>query len=452
MPQPTLDVTWTRTVLAHGGTRTASPAPLTRSVVRRFVAGSVVAVLVLVAAGALVGEQVAHDEVLRGAERFTRLVADTVVEPRLDEELLAGDPVSLAAFDGLVRGRLIPGTAVRRVKIWDAGGRVLYSDDPAQVGRVFAMEDDQRVALADGGTIARVSDLTDSESSAERLLEPRLIEVYTSLAGPGGEPLLFELYLSYAMVHEQRTNAFRLLGYFALAGLVVFVAFQVTMAAANLRWLQRRREEFAERTRTAAEDERRRVAQDLHDGVVQDLVAASLIVSAAVDELRASGRGEAAESVRRAVRSLRASVQALRSLLVQIYPSGLSDRGLVMALTELVEPLRTQGMHVELELPGTADLPDPVQMAVFRAAQEALRNVTRHAGASSVTVALRLGERTVELLVRDDGGGLDVRAAGFPAGHLGLRSLADLATERGGVLEVATAPGQGTEIRLELPR
>jgi signal transduction histidine kinase len=452
VPQPTLDVTWTRTVLAHGGARTDRPAALTRSVVRRFVAGSLVAVLVLVVAGALVGEQVAQHEVLRGAERFSQLIAHTVVEPNLDEGLVAGDAASLAAFDGLVQGRLIPGTAVRRVKIWDAHGRVLYSDDPAQVGRVFAMEGDQRAALRSGHTTGRVSDLSDSESSAERLLEPRLVEVYTPVTGPGGEPLLFEVYLSYAMVHEQRTTAFRLLGYFALAGLVVFVAFQVAMAAANLRWLQRRREDFAERTRSAAEDERRRVARDLHDGVVQDLVAASLIVSAAVDELQASGRGEAAESVRRAVRSLRASVQSLRSLLVQIYPSGLSDRGLVMTLTELVEPLRTQGMHVELELPGSVDLPDPVQMAVFRAAQEALRNVTRHAGATSVTVALRLGERTVELLVRDDGSGLDVLAEGSPAGHLGLRSLADLAAERGGVLEIATAPGQGTEIRLELPR
>lgn len=452
MPQQTLDVTSSRTVLADGSSRPADAAPLTRSVVRRFVVGSLVAVAVLVAAGALVGERVAHDEVLRGAERFTQLVAHTVVEPQLDEALLAGDAAALATFDPLVRDRLESGTAVRRVKIWDAHGRVLYSDDRTQVGRVFAMEVDQREVLRGGATTARVSDLTDSESTAERLLEPRLIEVYTSMTGPDGERLLFELYLSYDMVHEQRTTAFRLLGLFALAGLAVFVVFQVAMAGTNLRWLQRRREEFAERTRTAAEDERRRVAQDLHDGVVQDLVATSLIVSTAVDELRAAGRNEAADSVRRAVRSLRASVQSLRSLLVQLYPSGLSDRGLVTALAELVEPLRTQGMHVELELPETEDLSDTLQLAVFRAAQEAVRNVTRHAGATSMTLALRLGDKHVELLVRDDGVGLDVRTAGSPAGHLGLRSLADRVTERGGVLELASAPGQGTEIRVELPR
>jgi two-component system, NarL family, sensor kinase len=102
-------------------------------------------------------------------------------------------------------------------------------------------------------------------------------------------------------------------------------------------------------------------------------------------------------------------------------------------------------------VPEDLDPPAEVAALVFRVAQEALINVARHARARQVTLAVRQDDAGVELLVADDGTGFDADAASREPGHFGLSVLADLAREAGAALDLATAPGAGTAVRLRVP-
>jgi signal transduction histidine kinase len=153
--------------------------------------------------------------------------------------------------------------------------------------------------------------------------------------------------------------------------------------------------------------------------------------------------------------AVRASIQGLRSLLVDIYPPSLTSAGLVPALTDLTEVLATRniGTHLSLAEDAAAMLPPARQQLMFRIARECLRNATRHATPRNVEVHLfRHGHSTV-LEINDDGRGFDPASVlGNPEdGHFGLRILTDLAANAGAALLLATAPGAGCRWRLEVP-
>jgi two-component system NarL family sensor kinase len=265
-----------------------------------------------------------------------------------------------------------------------------------------------------------------------------------------GEPLLFETYLSYELIDENRSAILGSFARFALLGLVVFALFQVSLAYANLRFLQRQRTRLRERTVQIAESERRRVARDLHDGVVQDLVGASYVVGGAIAPVHATGGADLAEALRGAVGGIRTSIQGLRSMIMEIYPASLRSAGLRAALSDLVAPVQGRGTRVTLDLPDDLDLPPHVEAGIFRAAQEVLRNAVNHGRARTVQLSVGIGPGHAVLIVRDDGVGFDP-ARPARSGHVGLQGLADLLEELGGVLEVASARGRGTEVRMELP-
>jgi two-component system, NarL family, sensor kinase len=180
---------------------------------------------------------------------------------------------------------------------------------------------------------------------------------------------------------------------------------------------------------TAAEYERKRLARDLHDGVVQDLVAVSLTLGATREH-------ESGREVRRAIRRL-------RTLLVELYPDDLHRQGLQGALSDLLAPLQSRGVQTALEM-DALNLGRDTEALFYRTAHEALRNVAAHAHAGSVTV--RVTHDAIEVI--DDGEGIREPSNGRP--HLGLRMLDDLAREHGGALAIRSTPGQGTSVLLTL--
>ncbi|HJK95194.1 MAG TPA: ATP-binding protein, partial [Polyangiaceae bacterium LLY-WYZ-15_(1-7)] len=130
-------------------------------------------------------------------------------------------------------------------------------------------------------------------------------------------------------------------------------------------------------------------------------------------------------------------------------PSVLDEVGLGDALARLCDDLgETSGLDVRLEAPAELDLAPALETATYRVAQEALHNAQRHADAERIELRLALGER-LRLEVRDDGVGFDP-AAVEEGGH-GLRGMRERAELLGGSLEIASAPGEGTAILLELP-
>jgi two-component system sensor histidine kinase UhpB len=196
----------------------------------------------------------------------------------------------------------------------------------------------------------------------------------------------------------------------------------------------------------AQEEERRRLARDLHDEVNQALTAILLRLEALAQETPPERAPELIE-LKRLVNQ---AMDELLNLARQLRPSALDDHGLVAALeTQLKRFSARTGVEARLDTGGDPDeVAEVVQTAIYRVAQEALTNVTRHAGATIVELVVAQTNGEVELRVSDDGRGFDpaVRGRG-----LGLVGMAERARLVGGELDVRSAPGGGTTITLRVP-
>jgi two-component system, NarL family, sensor histidine kinase UhpB len=204
----------------------------------------------------------------------------------------------------------------------------------------------------------------------------------------------------------------------------------------------------------AQEEERRRLARDLHDEVNQALAAILLRLEALAQDSPPERAPELAE-LKKLVNQ---AMDELLTLARQLRPSALDDHGLVPALeTQLKRFSARTGIEVRLGTEGDPnELPEVMQTAIYRVAQEALTNVARHAGATVVEVDLEAQhDGRAELRVRDDGAGFDAGAiprAGSegPGAGLGLGGMAERARLVGGELDVRSAPGGGTSVTLRV--
>jgi len=136
------------------------------------------------------------------------------------------------------------------------------------------------------------------------------------------------------------------------------------------------------------------------------------------------------------------------------YPSERREEGLDASVEALARPLRERGVDVAVDLDVESTLPSPTAELVYRAVQESLRNVARHAAATTARVALRDDGAAVTLVVEDDGRGMtgDNLREQHAAGHMGLALLADGVAARGGSLSIESEPGTGTRVHVSLPR
>jgi signal transduction histidine kinase len=148
---------------------------------------------------------------------------------------------------------------------------------------------------------------------------------------------------------------------------------------------------------------------------------------------------------------MRGSLRSLRSLLVEIHPRDLRRTGLPAALADLVAPAAGAGVAARVTTDRLGTIDDRDVALVWRVAQEAVRNSLRHADAAHLDVEVWSEGRLTVLEVVDDGCGFDPAEAGDRT-HFGLRGLESLIADAGGTLQVSSAPGQGTRVRLEVHR
>ena len=380
------------------------------------------------------------------------LTAQSVVEPALTEGLRRGDAESLAQIDAVVRADVLDDTLVR-VKIWTSDGRIVYSDADELIGSTYVLGEDEQDALRTGRIEADVSDLAAPENRLEREYG-KLLEVYLPIGGTGPDALLFEAYYRYDEVAATGSQLWRSFAPISLGGLVVLELIQIPLAwslARRLRERLREREALTWRALEASEVERRQIASDLHDGVVQQLTGVALGLSAMARQPSPSWSSAEIES---SATSVRDSVRDLRSLVVDLAPATVQEQGLLVALEDLANRMSNGQVAVTIETDGPVDAIGPgAARILYRVALEGLRNVIQHAEASSAQVRLSLDGGQARLDVTDDGRGLDpailtTRAAG---GHVGLRALRGVVTDAGGTFEVISAPGAGTTVRVEMP-
>ena len=210
--------------------------------------------------------------------------------------------------------------------------------------------------------------------------------------------------------------------------------------------LERERRESAQRALAVQERERRRLARELHDELGQTLTGVVL----QLDGLARSAPPELRPAVSQVQEAARQSAEDVRDIARGLRPQALDEFGLRSALITLATGFAEHsGLQVRHEL--AADLPElapEADLAIYRVAQEGLTNVARHAEATGVLLSLGAGDGRVVLRVRDDGRGIEARAAHNAGGLGGMRERAMLI---GGRLVVERLRPSGTEVRLELP-
>ncbi len=212
------------------------------------------------------------------------------------------------------------------------------------------------------------------------------------------------------------------------------------------------RSQFEEQIRQVArQEERTRLARDLHDAVKQQLFA--IQTAAATAETRFDGDTDGARAALGQVRaSAREAMSEMEAMIAQLEATPLENAGLVEALEKQCEALgfRT-GAEVTVDigaLPPNEALPPGAQQALFRAAQEALANVARHARARHVAVALGTNGRQLRLTIRDDGVGFD---PGEGRRGMGIRNMTARVGALGGALTLTSRAGQGTTVLFSVP-
>ncbi|HET9966548.1 MAG TPA: PAS domain S-box protein [Rubrobacter sp.] len=204
---------------------------------------------------------------------------------------------------------------------------------------------------------------------------------------------------------------------------------------------------------TAQEEERRRVAHDVHDGLAQTAAAAHQHLQAfARHNPPGSARGQ--EELDEALQLVREVVGEARGVIHDLRPTVLDDFGLAAAVRLQVQTLRSEGLEVGLEEAlGDERLPPEVETTLFRVAQEALANVRKHARSSTVRVVLDRSGRAVRLMVRDEGRGFipdEAARSNGPGERVGLSGMRERLSLLGGRFELQSEPGSGTTVTAEV--
>jgi signal transduction histidine kinase len=231
---------------------------------------------------------------------------------------------------------------------------------------------------------------------------------------------------------------------FVIAVLVAWMADRRDATARRYASLFR---QASERLLTVEEDERRRIALELHDGVGQVLTALTLTLDAAAG---APGAKVTAGSVSSARRLAGTALAEVRHLAHRMRPARLEERGLTAAIRDLAGqsgfPVR---VHADPELDSQPSFEPNVTVGVYRIVQEALANAARHSGAPVAHVWMSSHGGRLAVVVADDGRGFDPVATGDPG--IGLAGMYERAELLGGRLSIQSAPGRGTHVSLDLP-
>jgi signal transduction histidine kinase len=410
--------------------------------------------------GVMVVSTTEHDPLSQGIEArladFTELLATAIENAESREALaeLAGEQATLRRMATLVAQGVPPTEIFSAVS--EEVGRLVGSDTAAVVR--FEHDPPSIVVVGVGQSIPGIpigtrSELDDALASTEVYRTGRSARVdardWTSAIGPIHEPALRQGLTS--TVASPIIVEGRLWGTMSVSAkqplpldtenrlekFTELVATAISNAESKSELAASRRRIVA-----ASDEARRRIERDLHDGMQQRLVSLGLAVRAAEARV-ASDRSNLRAELSSVATGLGDAVAELQELSRGIHPAILSEGGLGPALRTLA---RRSPIPVELNVAADKRLPEPIEVAAYYVASEALANAAKHAQASRVEVSLAPRNGSLVLSIRDDGVG-----GAVPARGSGLVGLADRVEALGGSIDVQSRPGDGTQITTELP-
>lgn len=424
-----------------------------RRAVRWYLVWSLVALLVVGVGVVYVSSVIARNEALRDAERQARNIAESIVRPLANQAFHDRDPEAMAAMAQALQIRAQDGSLLH-VKLWedagDCNGRIIWADEPQLIGNVYELEEDECPILGTNDIVTSLSDLSKAENATERT-SGQLVEAYAGTSDVTGSPLLFEGYIDTTALREDtrllRTELLPL----TLGALLLLFFTTLPLAISLARRVDRSQSErrrLLDNAIASSDLERRRIARDLHDGVIQDLAGVGYSLSSMSRQMPEDTQWRT--QIDEANGIVKRDVASLRTLMTDIYPPDLDDRGLAPAVRELLEQQALSGVQTTFEADELLTPSPTTARLAFRVVREALRNVVKHAKAEHVTVRLTEQDGMLQFEVHDDGVGYDATQA-VAEGHLGLRLVQETVADSGGHLEVSSAPGQGTHVLGTLP-
>ena len=208
----------------------------------------------------------------------------------------------------------------------------------------------------------------------------------------------------------------------------------------------------------AQEQERKRIAAELHDGLGQSLSAVKFNLESSLKMLEPSANERSIEAMHGAIQKVRDAVEEVRRISMDLRPSILDDLGLLATLEWFCREFQQFYPHISIDKRVTVaedDVPDILKIVIYRIMQEALNNVAKHAGADRVELTLATDADSLRLSIRDNGEGFHVKQRGNDNGGykgIGLESMAERAELSGGALRVDSGDGEGTHLEVRWPR
>lgn len=435
-----------------------------------------------IATGWWVGRQV-EDSVVHRIGAVTALYVDSFIAPHVQTIVQTQD---LNAQDREMLRSDLAGTPLGKkivsLKIWRRDGYVLFSTDPAEIGKTFPIDDGLKEAMQ-GRIFSEISVRSDAERSQHGQPLPRLIETYTPIhADRTGDVIAAaEFYertdevdrdAGAAQVRSWLLVAVTMLAMYVLLYLVVHRGsrtidaqsaelrdklHQLTMLHAQNLELQERVIRAAERATAFNENFLQRVSADLHDGPVQDLGFALMQIKNLRDAAEAGG-GSAfsapagARTLQQCASALESAMTELRAVSSDLELPELSALGPAEVAARVVRDFTTKtGIAVALEThTGLLEASFRSKVALYRLLQESLANALRHADGRGCRVVLSDRHGMLAVDISDEGPGFDMAAAAAK-GRLGLHGMRQRVEVLGGAFDIQSTPGQGTRIRVMLP-
>ncbi len=254
---------------------------------------------------------------------------------------------------------------------------------------------------------------------------------------------------SRADVEERVQRTFLYIGVITLAALLLVFATGMGLNLRERRLADAKLKKLTQRVFDAQEEERGRVARELHDGISQMLVAVRYALDNARRRLE-RGDKDAGAPLAKGIETLGEAISEVRRISRDLRPGVLDDLGLGPALRMLAEEFGAR-TGIEMDYATVVfrnRLDDDAKIALYRIAQEALTNIERHAGATHVAIDLRGHKRGATLRITDNGRGFDAHAR---TPGLGLRNMQERMDQLGGTLSLRTLPGKGVEIEATAP-
>ncbi len=413
-----------------------------RAAVGRFLfAGFAALVLVAIPVAFWIWAE-AERHALANARDITQRLADNVVGPLISDQLLAREPAALELLDQRMEPWLAE-SGVTRIKVWDEHGHVVYSDVESLIGQAFEQEEWARLLLKGGPATATLEYQTAEENEFEAD-SGELVEVYARSTSQSGAPMIFETYTSGDGVRREQQAVLWAVIPPMLLSLAVL---QLTQLVPAVRLARRIQDHQAARTELlrwaieASDHERRQIASELHDQVIQDLSG----LAYALESEERRGPLELQPVFTNARTMLQDNIRTLRAMTSELYPPDLEELGLNASLKRLEAPLVERGIGLTVDIPATFVLDRDRAVLLYRVAREALVNVSKHSSARSVVIKVRQAGPRAEITITDDGVGFDPNQA-RAEGHLGLKIIRDTVQQAGGTLEILSAPGAGTSV------